>query len=126
MNRLVTALITAVLTLQLGCGAIQQPSWNKPFGKGTWIPAAVCAVAGGGIGAWIQEETKACTTADRRICNQPDHWEGALIGAAVGAVACALAGHVFLDPTPTYPPVAPPPTPEPTPLPTALTWCSPT
>ena len=117
MNRTTSTAIALLLTLQIGCGAIQRPSWNKPFSYGTWIPAAVCALAGGGAGVGIQEATRGCNRipgTDFEDCDDVDYWKGALIGAAVGAVACGLAGHVFLDPTPT---VALPP-PDLTPLPT--------
>lgn len=120
MNRLVTALTTAILVFQLGCGAIQRPSWNKPVGKGTWIPAAICTLVGAGAGIGIQEARRGCNTLPDGTdieCDDRNYWQGALIGAAIGAVACGLAGHVFLDPTPAYPPIAPPPTPEPTPSP---------
>jgi OOP family OmpA-OmpF porin len=117
MKRSASALIIALLTLQIGCGYVQKPSWNKPVGKGTWIPAVVCALVGGGVGVAIQDATNKCNTVrGEDIQCDDDLWQGGVIGAAVGAVACGLAGHVFLDPTPTFPPL--PPTPEPTPLPT--------
>jgi len=119
MNRLATGLLAAVLTLQLGCGAIQQPSWNKPVGKGTWIPAAICTLVGAGAGVGIQEARRGCNTLPGGFedCDDRDYWQGALIGAAIGAVACGVAGHVFLDPTPTWEVPPPPPMPEPTPTP---------
>ncbi len=121
-NRVLTVAIVATLTLQIGCGAIQQPSWNKPFGKGTWIPAAVCALVGGGTGVGIQEATRGCNTIEGsnfKDCDDREYWQGAVIGAAVGAVLCGVAGHVFLDPppfVPTPPPPPPPATPAPTPV----------
>ncbi len=126
MKRLVTGLIIAILTLQIGCGYIQEPSWDKPVGMGTLIPAVVCALVGGGAGVAIQDATEGCNTSTGsgssfRHCDDEDLWQGGLIGAAVGAVACGVAGHVFLDPTPEIPD-APPPmaTPEPTPEPAPL------
>lgn len=118
MKRSASALIIALLTLQIGCGYIQKPSWNKPVGKGTWIPAVVCTLVGGGVGVAIQDATEGCNTLPdgSKDCDDLQLWQGGLIGAAIGAAACGLAGHVFLDPTPTFPPL--PPTPEPTPLPT--------
>lgn len=120
MKRLATILIAAVLSLQLGCGALQKPSWNKPFGNGTWIPAAVCTLVGAGTGIGIQEARRGCNTLPdgSRDCDAKNYWQGALIGAAIGAVACGVAGHVFLDPTPIpAPPPPPPPLPTPTPVP---------
>lgn len=120
MNRPLTAITTTVLALQLGCGAIQQPSWNKPVGKGTWIPAAVCTLLGAGAGIGVQEARRGCNTLPDGTdieCDDRNYWQGALIGAAIGAVVCGVAGHVFLDPTPPYPPVAPPPPATPTPEP---------
>ncbi len=122
MKRLATALIIALLTLQIGCGYIQEPSWNKPVGKGTWIPAVVCALVGGGAGVGIQHATKGCNTipdSNFKDCDgNGDLWIGALAGAAVGAAVCGVAGHVFLDPTPEIPTPPPPvPTPVPTPEP---------
>ncbi len=113
MKRLATGLFAAILSFQLGCGAIQSPSWDKPVGKGTWIPAAVCTLVGAGAGVGIQEARRGCNkVGDFEDCDDGDYWQGALIGAAIGAVACGVAGHVFLDPTPEPPP--PPPTPIPT------------
>jgi OOP family OmpA-OmpF porin len=45
------------------------------------------------------------------IEDDPEHYKGALIGAAIGTVVCAALGHVFLDPGPE------PPEPVPTPPP---------
>jgi len=117
-------ILSVVLLLQFGCGAIQRPSWNKPVGKGTWVSALVCSMAGAGAGIGVQEARRGCNTLPdgRKDCDDKDYWQGALIGAAAGAVLCGILGHVFLDPTPI--PVEPPPppletpTPEPTPPPT--------
>jgi outer membrane protein OmpA-like peptidoglycan-associated protein len=114
-----------VLCLQLGCGAMQKPSWRKPVGKGTWIPALVCGAIGAGVGIAIQNERRGCTTIDfngqrSRDCDDRDLWKGGVIGAPIGAAVCALLGHVFLDPSPEVTlPEPPPPPPTPTPEPEA-------
>lgn len=123
MKRRGTRILTLILLLQFGCGAIQKPSWRKPFGKGTWIPAAVCALAGAGTGIGIQEARRGCNTLPdgSKHCDDRNYWQGALIGTAAGAVLCGVLGHVFLDPTPAPvappPPMMPTPTPEPEPTP---------
>ena len=104
-----------------GCATIQHPSWNKPVGKWTYIPAAVCAMAGTGIGYYIQDQRPghSCLTRNGQtecVEDDPEHWKGALIGAAAGAVLCGVLGHVFLDPEPQTP-TPTPPAPEPTPTP---------
>jgi outer membrane protein OmpA-like peptidoglycan-associated protein len=114
-----------LLCFQLGCGAIQKPSWRKPVGKGTWIPALVCGAIGAGVGIAIQNERRGCTTINiggqtSRDCDDRDLWKGGVIGAPIGAAVCALLGHVFLDPAPEFTlpePPPPPPTPEPEPEP---------
>jgi OOP family OmpA-OmpF porin len=108
--------LVAALALQAGCAAIQRPTWNKPVGKGTFIPAALCAMAGAGAGAGIADAQagQSCVEVNGvRQCDNasPDYWQGALIGAAVGAVVCGVAGHLFLDAEPQ--PAAPPPPPPP-------------
>ena len=120
MNRLATGLIAVLLTFQLGCGAIQKPSWNKPVGKGTWIPAAICTLVGAGAGVGVQEARRGCNRVEGGFehCDDGDYWQGALIGAAIGAVVCGVAGHVFLDPTPSVPIAPPVPEPTATPMPT--------
>ena len=113
-----------VATLLPGCGFGRRFA-NKPWGKGTYIPAAVCAVVGAGGGAYIQEirrgeNTFPCAQGTCTNRDSPDYWKGALIGAAAGAAVCGLAGHYLFDPevaTPPPPPPPPPPTPEPTPIP---------
>jgi OOP family OmpA-OmpF porin len=123
MKRRSTRILTVVLLLQFGCGAIQRPSWNKPVGKGTWVSALVCGLAGAGAGVGVQEARRGCNTlpSGAKDCDDKDYWQGALIGVAAGAVLCGVLGHVFLDPTPipTEPPPPPleTPTPEPTPPP---------
>ncbi len=109
-----------------GCGFTRK-FIDKPWGKGTYIPAAICAVVGGGAGAGIQEARRGTSTV--AVTGQPglykkekddaEYWKGALIGAAAGAVLCGLAGHYFIDPDhePPPPPPPPPPTPSPENLP---------
>ena len=100
---------------------------RKPWGKGTYIPAVVCGALGAGAGVGIQEARRGTSEADiiengKVVARQvkkddPEYWKGALIGAAIGAGACALAGHYLLDPEAATPP--PPPAPPPPPTPTA-------
>ncbi|HVN85148.1 MAG TPA: OmpA family protein [Candidatus Binatia bacterium] len=114
MQRQLSAwLLVGALSVQ-GCATIQHPSWKKPVGKWTYIPAALCAMAGTGIGYYIQDERvgHTCLTQNgvtQCVEDDADHWKGALIGAAIGAVVCGVAGHVFLDPEPAA--AAPPPPP---------------
>jgi outer membrane protein OmpA-like peptidoglycan-associated protein len=118
-------ILSAALVAASGC-ASSRYTFNKPWGKGTWIPALVCAGVGAGSGIAIQNARQGCSTAtvDGTItqdCSSKDLWKGAVIGAPIGAVVCGLLGHVFLDPevaTPTPPPT-PTPTPEPLPPPKA-------
>ena len=101
---------------------------RKPWGKGTYIPAVVCAAIGAGAGVGIQEARRGTSTST--ACQSPsgpcvtsrkeddaEYWKGALIGSAIGAGVCALAGHYFLDPEATPAPPSPPPPPSPTPQP---------
>lgn len=111
----------AAATLLQGCAATQRYV-DKPWGKGTWIPALVCGAAGAGAGVGIQyatrgENTVITSSGTSTITDDPAYWQGALIGAATGAVVCALAGHYFFDPEVEEPP-PPPPAPAPTPAPT--------
>lgn len=125
MKSLVRTSLLIVLCLQFGCSAIQKPSWRKPIGKGTWIPALVCGAIGAGVGIAIQNERRGCTTINVdgqrfRDCDDRDLWKGGVVGAPIGAAVCALLGHLFLDEKPevTLPePPPPPPTPEPEPEP---------
>jgi OOP family OmpA-OmpF porin len=125
-------LFILMLVLPLGCGAFHKPSWNKPWGKGTWIPALVCGAVGAGVGVAIQNERAGTSTINVdgetavEVSDDKDLWKGAVIGAPIGAALCALLGHVFLDPPapelpPAPPPVVvmetPPPTPSPSPEP---------
>jgi len=122
MRRLFAGAVALLLITQFGCGVIQKPSWNKPWGKGAWIPAAACGLAGAGIGVWIQDErtgTSRLTITDpdsgqTTIITEeddPEYWKGAVIGAPVGAVVCGILGHIFLDPSQPPPPPPPPPSP---------------
>lgn len=99
---------------------------RKPWGKGTYIPAAVCAVVGAGAGIGIQEARRGTSKGVVRnsmgeiigtteVKDDANYWEGALIGGVAGAVLCGLAGHYFFDPEPATP------TPTPAPLPPAPT-----
>ena len=126
MRWLCRAVLATVLIGQLGCSAVQRPSWNKPWGKGAWIPALVCGAVGAGVGVAIQEGRTATTTrcvtmGDDTTCleesSPKEYWKGAVIGLPVGAIACAILGHVFLDPMPELPPAPPPPMPTATPEP---------
>ncbi len=113
--------LALALTLQAGCAIIQRPSWQKPLGKGAYIPAAICTLVGAGVGTYIQDQRpgSSCAEIDGvRQCveDDPEYWKGAIIGAAAGALLCGIAGHVFLDPEPqpaTPPPPPPPPAVEP-------------
>lgn len=130
-----TALVFLLL-FNWGCSAanrpgwLQEPGWNKPWTYRTGVAAAVCAAIGAGAGVGVQEARTGCSTVtvngqQQRDCtsigssNDDTFWVwGALIGATVGAVACGLLGHVFLDPAPPVEYVPPPPPlPEPTPAP---------
>jgi outer membrane protein OmpA-like peptidoglycan-associated protein len=101
---------------------------RKPWGKGTYIPAVVCAAAGAGIGVLIQNErsgTSTTTVIDPdgtrhsiSVSDDKDLWEGAAVGAPIGAAVCGLLGHAIFDREATPPPAPPPPpTPMPQPLP---------
>jgi outer membrane protein OmpA-like peptidoglycan-associated protein len=93
---------------------------NKPWGKGTYIPALVCAAVGAGVGVGIQEGRSA--NSPGKACGQGtcttgsyDDWKGAAIGAPVGAILCGLAGHYLFDPETITPTPTPAPLPTPTP-----------
>ena len=97
---------------------------RKPWGKGTYIPAVVCAVVGAGAGVGIQEARRG--TSDvivngrvvAREKDDPEYWKGAVVGAPIGAAVCGLLGHAIFDHEVTAPPPpAPPPLPTPQPLP---------
>lgn len=114
-------------TLLSGCAQTQRYI-DKPWGKGTYIPAAICAAIGAGSGVGIQEARRGTSEANvfdssgnvigqKRVKDDPEYWKGALIGAAIGAGVCALAGHYLFDPEVATPPQPPPPPPPPTPEP---------
>lgn len=121
---LLVSVIAATSLALSGCAA-GRAYIEKPWGKGTYIPAAVCAIAGAGAGIGIQEARRGKSSAcisyhDNGACETrvyrkdgADYWKGAIPGALIGAAVCGLAGHYFLDPEPDTPP--PPPTPEPEP-----------
>ncbi len=102
---------------------------NKPWGKGTYIPAAVCAVVGGFAGAAIESKGfsgesirggESCSDINGvRNCqhDDPDYPAAVAIGAGAGALLCGLGGHYLFDPEPPTPPPPPPPPPPPTPIP---------
>jgi OOP family OmpA-OmpF porin len=83
---------------------------------------------GAGVGVAIQD-ARAGTSRIRvdgetvvEVSDDEEYWKGAVIGAPVGALACALLGHLFIDPPPPELPPPPPPlvpeeapAPEPTP-----------
>lgn len=119
------AAVVLFLLGNTGCSTIklQSPSWNKPVGKGTIIPALICGAIGAGIGIAIQNERpgESRIEVDGMVFKDEDPkdlWKGAVIGAPIGMAVCGLLGHIFLDPTPeiTLPPVPPIPTPTPVPV----------
>lgn len=108
---------------------------RKPWGKGAYIPAAVCAVVGGVGGAAIESQGfsnrsirsgSSCGSVNGvgPPCqhDKPAYLAAAAIGAGAGALLCGLAGHYLWDPEvetpiPTPPPLPPVVTPTPAPLP---------
>lgn len=133
MRRLIRSTLALLLAVQcVGCGVFHKPSWNKPWGRGTWIPAIVCGAVGAGVGVAIQDARVGSSTirvdgeTRVKVEDDPEYWKGAVIGAPAGALLCALLGHVFIDPPPPElppppPPVVPQESPVPTPLPTPVT-----
>lgn len=117
------------LTALPGC-EYSQRFVNKPWGKGTYIPAAVCAAAGAGIGVLIQDQRSGTSTVTVRnpdgtlhtISESDDKelWKGALVGAPIGAIVCGLLGHAIFDKEMEAAPPSPPPPPIPAPTPEAL------
>lgn len=114
-----TILLTTTLSLS-ACTSIQRFT-DKPWGRGTYIPAAICAVAGAGAGVGIQEARRGESTSyiqqsdgsviQSRSKDDAEYWKGAVPGALIGAAVCGLVGHYFLDPEPATPPPPPPPPP---------------
>jgi len=122
MKRLSASVLMVALVTQLGCSAIQDPTWSKPVTWRTWVPALVCAAAGAGIGIAIQNGRSSeavfdpATGQQIKSASNPPLWEGAAIGAPIGAVVCGVLAHLFLDPPAPEPTPTPIPTPEPTPV----------
>jgi len=123
---LLVVILVAATTLP-GC-EFSRRFVKKPWGKGTYIPAAVCAVVGGVAGAAIESQGfsnqsirggEACTSVNggpQTCAHASPSYPGAIaIGAGAGALLCGLAGHYLLDPEGT---VTPTPTPTLLPLPT--------
>jgi len=126
--------VLVALTILPGC-EYGQRFIKKPWGKGTYIPAVVCTAVGAGIGVLIQNERGGTSTVTlvnpdgtRHSISVSDDkalWEGAAVGAPIGAAVCGLLGHAILDPEvaappPPPPPPSPPPFPPPAPTPEAL------
>lgn len=108
-------------SLLQGCAYMDQ-YWHTPAGRYTYVPAAVCAAAGAGIGVGVQEARRGTSTAnvyasDGTLLEHHEkeddahYWQGALVGAAAGALLCGLVGHHFELEEP------PPPAAEPLPPP---------
>src|SRR6188768_2956512 len=99
MKRVGCAVLLIALLLHTGCGYAHKPAWGHRWGKGTWIPALVCGVVGAGTGIGIQYGVNGCSTGTainvppgedrtREKCDYDlpeEAWQGALIGAGVGA-----------------------------------------
>lgn len=130
LRRLLVFTLVAIIGLP-GC-EFSRRFVNKPWGKGTYIPAAVCAVVGGFAGAAIESQGfsndsirggESCSNVNgvqRCQHDDPDYPAAIAIGAGGGALLCGLAGHYFFDPEPpTPPPPPPPPTPIPPPPPSS-------
>jgi outer membrane protein OmpA-like peptidoglycan-associated protein len=115
MRRLIRPMLALLLAVQCGCGVFHKPSWNKPWGRGTWIPALVCGAVGAGVGVAIQDARTGTSTIRVdgetvvKVEDDKEYWKGAVIGAPAGALLCALLGHVFIDPPPPELPQPPPP-----------------
>lgn len=122
----VTVLIA--LTVLPGCEYVR-----KPWGQGTYIPAAVCAVVGGFAGAAIESQGfsnesirsgESCATGQACVHDHPAYPGAAAIGAGSLAAVCGLLGHAIFDKEVVAPPAPPPPpplapTPEPLPPPSS-------
>lgn len=100
--------LALILASQLGCGVIQKPSWDKPWGPRAAIAAGICCAAGTGVGIAIQNERRGTSSLTivqpdgspeiRKVKDDRELWKGALIGCAVGIPVCGILGHIFLDP----------------------------
>ena len=128
--RWIVPVILVAATVLNGCEFTRQYV-RKPWGQGTYIPAAVCAVVGGFAGAAIESQgfsnesirggkSEVIDVNTGQVISsshtEPDYPASIAIGAGAGAILCGLAGHYFLDPEPPPPPPPPPPpTPEPPP-----------
>jgi outer membrane protein OmpA-like peptidoglycan-associated protein len=127
---LLVVTLTAAVVLP-GCEAGRR-FVRKPWGQGTYIPAAVCAVIGGVAGAAIESQGftnesirsgSSCATVNGvQTCehDKPAYPGAAAIGAGAGALLCGLVGHYIWDPaveTPTRTPAPLPPAATPTPPP---------
>jgi len=97
---------------------------RKPWGKGTYIPAAVCAVVGGFAGAAIESQGfsnesirsgESCTSPGTCEHDRPAYAGATAIGAGSLAAVCGLVGHAIFDPEVATPAPSPPPLPTPTP-----------
>jgi len=97
-----------------GCAA-SRSYFRKPIDKYTYIPAAICAVVGAGAGVGIYEARRGTSqtnvfdhngnlTGSKKTKDDADYWQGALIGAGIGALACGLVGHVWDPPIEEPPP----------------------
>jgi len=116
---LVVSLVAA--TGLQGCTAGRR-YMDKPWGKRTWIPAAICAAAGAGAGIGVKEAMRGRSNATiyddkgqvvgySHTRDKKNYWEGALVGAAAGALLCGLVGHYFEPGEEEAPPPPPPPPP---------------
>lgn len=120
------AILSVALVAASGC-ASSRYHFDKPWGRGTWIPAVVCAAVGAGVGVAIQSQRGGTSTATIhnpdgtqstiKTEDNPPLWQGAVIGAPIGAAVCGVLGHLFLDPEVVTPTPIPTPVPTPEPLP---------
>jgi outer membrane protein OmpA-like peptidoglycan-associated protein len=130
-SRCLATILCATTILLPGCTATQD-YFEKPWGVGTYGPAALCALVGAGVGIGVAEAVRgessasvttgpvgSQTTTFRSRKDDADYYKGAIPAAIIGAVLCGLVGHATLDPPLPSPPPPPPPTPSPTPAPPA-------
>lgn len=123
-SRWLLVILCATTIVLPGCTASKN-YFQKPWGAGTFAPAAVCAFVGAAAGIGIAEAVRGESSASvqqadgsltiRSRKDDADYYKGALPGAAIGAALCGLIGHAVLDPERPTPPPPPPPTPSPTP-----------